>query len=426
MRFCYYRWIVIFILLIIGISGFIPGIFQIFGFNPHTGWSFITAGILVGTNIVYLIHIRSMKKFDSMKGIMINLWFQIVTDLIVLTVVIHFIGSLETYIPFAYLFHIVLTCIFFPGFQSLVVTIIAAIFYIACVFSESKGIVSPAGIYSDGFLRQYIDNSLIISYINVAFALGIWFVIWYLASHLSALVRERNSLLIQIQEEKTRHMLRTTHELKAPFAAIDANAQILLKGYCGALPDKATKVIYGITARCRRLTNDIQEMLKLANLRSIKRESLQWAELDLANVLTQCLRQIHPIAEERMIQFEKNIKPTRVIAVEDQMQLLFANLLLNAVIYSHRGGRIHIQCNLNSGKAMVTIEDEGIGIQGDKLPKIFNEHYRTNNAVKHNKGSSGLGLTIVGQIAQTHKIRVRVESEPDLGTKFVLRIPVYI
>ena len=125
-----------------------------------------------------------------------------------------------------------------------------------------------------------------------------------------------------------------------------------------------------------------------------------------------------------MIQFETNIKPTRVIAVEDQMQMLFANLLLNAVIYSHKGGRIHIQCNLNSEKAMVTIEDKGIGIQGDKLPKIFYEHYRTTNAVKHNKGSSGLGLTIVGHIAQTHKIRVRVESEPDIGTKFVLHIPV--
>ena len=201
---------------------------------------------------------------------------------------------------------------------------------------------------------------------------------WYLASHLSEMVRERgyelaekNTLLIQIQEEKSRHMLRTAHELKAPFSAIEALAQFLLKGHCGALPYKATKVLYDITDRCRRLRNDIKEMLMLAYIRSVKRESLLWAELDLADVLTRCLGQIHPIAEECMIQFETNIKPTRVIAVEDQMQMLFENLLINAITYSHRGGLIHIQCNLNSEEAMVTIEDEGIGIQGDKLLKNF-------------------------------------------------------
>jgi signal transduction histidine kinase len=72
----------------------------------------------------------------------------------------------------------------------------------------------------------------------------------------------------------------------------------------------------------------------------------------------------------------------------------------------------------------VTICDQGIGIPAEKLPRIFKEHYRTKEAVQHNKESSGLGLSIVKQVAQMYKIRIRVESSPGSGTKFELRFPV--
>ncbi|MHC4536828.1 MAG: ATP-binding protein [Planctomycetota bacterium] len=68
--------------------------------------------------------------------------------------------------------------------------------------------------------------------------------------------------------------------------------------------------------------------------------------------------------------------------------------------------------------------DNGIGIQPDKLPHIFEEHYRTNEAVQHNKESSGLGLAIVKNVAELYGIRIRVESRFGSGTKFELKFPV--
>ena len=113
------------------------------------------------------------------------------------------------------------------------------------------------------------------------FAIGIWLVVWYLASHLSSMVRRRdleltetNARLVAAQEERARHMLATTHQLKAPFAAIYSNAQLLLQGYCGDVPDEALQVIQRITSRSRRLTTEIQEMLQLANLSSTSQQSL--------------------------------------------------------------------------------------------------------------------------------------------------------
>ena len=104
--------------------------------------------------------------------------------------------------------------------------------------------------------------------------------------------------------------------------------------------------------------------------------------------------------------------------------MLFVNLVSNAVIYSHRNGQVRIGCYKSPDSVpVVTIADDGIGIQPDKLPHIFEEHYRTNEAVQHNKESSGLGLAIVKNVAEMYGIRIRVESSFGFGTKFELKFP---
>jgi len=94
------------------------------------------------------------------------------------------------------------------------------------------------------------------------------------------------------------------------------------------------------------------------------------------------------------------------------------------VVYSHNNGRVHVACRPDSNsEPVVTIADNGIGIAPEKLPHIFEEHYRTKEAVRHNKESSGLGLAIVKHVAEMYGIRIRVESRPGSGTRFELRFP---
>ena len=73
---------------------------------------------------------------------------------------------------------------------------------------------------------------------------------------------------------------------------------------------------------------------------------------------------------------------------------------------------------------VVTVEDHGIGISPEKLPLIFEQHYRTKEAVRHNVESSGLGLAIVRNVAERHNTAVRVTSQPERGTTFQLRFPL--
>ncbi len=418
----------IFILLAFGLLGLVPDAVKSLGLRPAIGWPSITAAILVVANIGYLAHLRLLTRSPTSSGAKANLWSQIILDLLILTVVVHFAGSLETYVAFLYLFHIVLACIFLSRPESMVVTLISCVLYAACVLAESAALIPAAGVYIDTSVRESIEWSAGMPMLNVVSAQVIWLGVWYLTSNLSAMVREKNHELVATnrrleyaQEEKTRHMLRTTHELKAPFAAIQANAQLLLKGYCGPLSDDARDVVLKIAARCRKLATEIQEMLQLANLQAASLEPLPWEDLDLAETLQWCVTQVRAIAEEHGVIVKTDLRPVRTVAVEDQMKMLFGNVLSNAALYSHRGGHVDVRCRSGQhGGWTVTIEDEGIGIPQHKISKIFDEYYRTDEAARHNKSSTGLGLAIVKHVALIHGISVRVESAPGVGTKFVL------
>jgi signal transduction histidine kinase len=429
--FCRFRCLIIVVLLAAGVLSLFPGFLGRFGIRLGTDWPFLAAGILAVGNLLFLAHARALSDPGRSRAVTVNLWAQILLDLLVLTVVVHFVGSLETYVAFSYLFHIVLSCIFFSRRRSLAVTAFAGALYLACVLLEEAGVVAPAGIYADTALRDQIRHMPGVSVLNVTWVLVTWIVVGYLVSHLSEMVRERdselaetNQRLITTQAEKTRHMLRTTHELKAPLAAIDANTQLLLEGYCGALEDEAREVVERIAARSRRLAGEIQEMLQLANLRAASAEPLPWAEVDLAAVLRDCIQQAGALARERDVRIDEELQPASTVAVADHVKVMFTNLLSNAILYSHEGGRVRVACRLLSpDRPEIVIEDEGIGISPDTLPRIFDEYFHTDEAVRHNRRSTGLGLAIVRQVADSHSIRLRVESERGQGTKFILRFP---
>lgn len=429
---CGLRWIVVAVLCAFGLLGAAPGgMVGRLGLRPQGYWPLGMAGFLALANLVFVTHARRVARVHAARGARTNLWCQIVIDLAVLTVVVHNMGSLETYVPFAYLFHIVLACIFFPRSWSLAVTAVACGLYVACVALEEAGVIPAAGIYADASLRRLMDSLPGVRLFNVGWATLTWLVVWYLASSLSAMVQQRdhelgetNRRLVVAQQERMQHMLRTTHELKAPFSAIHANVQLLLRGYCGEMTPAARDVLGRVARRCQRLAGEIKEMLQLANLESKAQEPLPRADLDLAEVIAACVEQIGPVLAERKVTIDAELQPARATAAEDHLQMLFGNLIANAVTYSHPGGQVRIECRPQAdGGAQVAIEDHGIGIRPEKLARVFEPYYRTDEAVRHNRESTGLGLAIVRTVAQTYGIRLRIESAPGVGTRCVLTFP---
>jgi signal transduction histidine kinase len=133
---------------------------------------------------------------------------------------------------------------------------------------------------------------------------------------------------------------------------------------------------------------------------------------------------LQPQASKRGIAFEADLSPAVVTVVPDHAVMILENILYNAVSYSRDGQKVEVTSRATpDGGAQVVIRDRGIGILPDKLPRIFEDYFRTTEAVKHNRASTGLGLAIVRQSALTGKIGVRVESAADVGTVFSLDFP---
>ena len=431
--FCSLRWLVIAAFLALAVLARALGdVLLLRGIHLAPGWPLGVALVLALFNFAYLAKDRTASSESRLAQLAWRgLWLQILLDLAVLTVVVHYLGSLETYAPFMYLFHIVLACIFFPYAQSLLVTLAAMGMYLGCIVLETTGVVPHESLWAGSLLPDRGAAPLWVAAWQVGWVLFISVTVWYLASRLASALRRRdeelaatNRRLLAATEERARYMLRTTHQLKAPFAAIQANAQLLQDGYCGAMPAPAGAVVEQISARCELLSRQITAMLQLANLRSGAQQPPPPALLDLPALVRSCLANFRSEAAGRGIALEEDLAEASVWGVRDHLLMMIDNILSNAIHYSHDGQPVSVACRAgpNLG-AVLVVRDRGIGIPADKLPRIFDDYYRTKEAVQHNKASTGLGLAIVRQAALAGHIGVRVESAPGRGTVFSLKFP---
>lgn len=430
--FCQLRWIVVAVLLVAGLGAFVFNQWRFLGVEVVGVWPLAAAAVLLVANLGYLEWLKR-RTADDLDANRLLVWVQIVVDLLVLTYVAHHLGSLTSYAPFMYLAHIILSCIFFPPLQSLLVTFTAAGFFVVCLVLEATGIVPPASIFPATALppesRQSVAAGMVVWQVMSAFV--IWAAIWYLASRLSSTLRRReaelaasNVRLEASSRERMRHMLQTTHQLKAPFAAIHANVQLLLQGYCGVLPEQAVRVAEKIAQRSVLMSEQIQSMLQLANLRSESQLLPEPEDVDLAEVVESLVRRVEPTARQRQISIETELRPAPISTRSDHLSMILDNLLTNAVNYSQDGQTVQVTLQEADGNHVsLMIRDRGIGIPAEKLPHIFDDYYRTDEAARHYHFSTGLGLAVVRDAARACGIGVRVETASGWGTRVWLNIP---
>ncbi len=426
--FCRLRWLVVAVLLVAGLGALLTDNWSAFGLSITPGWTLSAAVALSLVNVAYLVWLRRLGENISWHQSKTLIWIQISVDLAVLTFVIHHLGCLSTFAPFMYLGHIVLSCIFFRPTESLIVLLASIALYVGLVFLEVAGVMQPASL----FVGAAIPEAQNIIVWQTVFACFLWISIWYLASRLSDSLHRRDRELaaanIRLEagsRERMRHMLQTTHQLKAPFAAIHANTQLLLEGYCGVLPERAARITEKIAQRCAFMSQQIQSMLQLANLRSEAQLPPEPVRLRMDQLVETLIRRIEPTAQQRGITFETDLRPVEITMPKDYVTMIVDNLLTNAVNYSHEGDSVQVSLQTASDDRIAfMVRDHGIGIPADKLPHVFDDYYRTDEAAKHCRLSTGLGLAVVRDAARACGIGVRIESAPGWGTRVWLDIPI--
>lgn len=238
--------------------------------------------------------------------------------------------------------------------------------------------------------------------------------------------QDLNDKLQQVNEEKTKYLVNATHQLKAPFAAVQSYTELLLEGYADALSGPAEVIIKKMKDRCVLLSRSIKEMLELANLNSFVEENLIRKNESLVLIVQEAIDSLKPVAEKKEIKmdFHEQTEKYMIACNRKQIEALIQILIENAINYSDQGGSIRISIKHSDQRRIaLSIQDEGIGIEEKNLKNIFREYFRTNRAVKKSYNGSGLGLAIAKRIAELHRSEITVDSIPGRGSVFKVDFP---
>lgn len=399
-----------------------------FGISEQEKWPVAIIMVLVVANIAYIFALDRCKpgKYNSPS---INLWVQIIVDLVCLSVVVHYIGSTTTPISFFYVLHIALACIFFSTRESLYVTILVCLMDTIVIIVDNFLITqTPLSTLVNNHLlsestRQ--DGAMLwMFFLDILF-----FIVWYVVSRLSLIVRAHERHLLdayrqinQAQVEKDQYAVLMTHQLKSPLDAIRSKINLIKGGYCGDASDGVNEALDKIDSRAQSMSSLILDLLRLERLKDTCLNTAVFEIVDIQTTLQKCIEKLTLVANAKHIVFNLSIENFYCKVIPDQLEILLENIITNAITYSHDNTAIEITSAINQRdrSASITITDHGIGIENKDLPNIFNEYFYSPRAALHNKATSGIGLSIVRIAAENNKLKIKVTSEPGAGTSFTV------
>lgn len=209
------------------------------------------------------------------------------------------------------------------------------------------------------------------------------------------------------------------HEMRTPLAAIIANAEASLRA--GALePHDAhrARTVVATAISMRRVGDDL---LTLAIPASVSANELH--RIDLEEVVSSALALVASLAERGGVATAAHVEGAPwVVGQPEQIERIVVNLVENAVRYTRPGGRVDVSVRDERGEATIVVRDTGIGIAATERRHIFERFWRADRARRVGDGS-GLGLAIVAALVERHRGRIRVESEPGVGSSFTVRLP---
>ena len=232
------------------------------------------------------------------------------------------------------------------------------------------------------------------------------------------LLKQNRATTVSHQDDPADWIAETSHELRLPVANIRLLIETLLNG---ALEDEQTarKMLSTAHAEVIRLQSLLSNLLSVEQLSKARYElPRQWQLLEAR--AKYALESTVIMAEEAGIKIQLSIVPGfRVYANGAQLDQVLLNLLENAIKYTPAGGSVTVVSGDREG--CFSINDTGIGMSASEIPKIFQRFYRIDRS--RSKGSTGLGLSIVKYILDSHGAKIKVISEEGKGSSFLLEFP---
>ena len=248
------------------------------------------------------------------------------------------------------------------------------------------------------------------------------------ANRINAIERDRAkqqiSILSELNDLKNEFISNVSHELRTPLASIIGFSETVIDD-TDLTVERAkefNEVILTESKRLAKLINDVLDFSELEN----EKQQLQKSSNNIIDILRECIDIYENECKIKKIILTNKLPESDITIFGDKERLkkAFSYLLSNSVKFTQENGRITLIAKEFLKEVEIVISDTGIGISEQKVPLLFDKFSKVKR-VGNNLPGAGFGLVTVKQIIDLHKGLIRVKSEVDKGTSFIIRLPKY-
>ncbi len=233
---------------------------------------------------------------------------------------------------------------------------------------------------------------------------------------LTATVNEMLERLETLFTAQRRFVADVSHELRTPLTAMLGNLEMIRRG--AATDPQALAAMERELNRLRRLVSDLLLLAQTESGVQLRREPVALDELVL-----EVVRDLAPLARG-VVLLPDVAEQVEAPGDRDRIKQALMNMVVNALQHTPAGGKVQVAIACTDECARLTVSDTGMGIDAEDLPHVFERFFRADKARSRTSGGAGLGLAIVKWVADAHGGTVEVQSAPDQGSTFTLRLPL--
>lgn len=240
--------------------------------------------------------------------------------------------------------------------------------------------------------------------------------------YLDVMIMDLNRMVEElgsIETLKTDFVSNVSHEMKTPIAVIKNSAQLLqMKGTSEEQRLEYAKNIDSAAGRLSDLITNILKLNKLENQNIVP----ETEAYDVCRQLCDCIIQFEDRWERKEIELDIDLEERAFVQVDQElMELVWNNLLSNALKFTEPGGQIIIRQTSEQGWVRVSVSDTGCGMSEDTVKHIFDKFYQGDTS--HSKEGNGLGMALVHRVIQLLDGEIQVVSEVGKGSVFSVKLP---
>ena len=238
-------------------------------------------------------------------------------------------------------------------------------------------------------------------------------------AELDRVFHEMNQSLKEAEDRKNQLMAMVSHDLRSPLTAITITLEVI-RNTMGDLPEVFVTRIDNTRRIVKRLINLVSDVLDLDKLR-VGKLKLTLEAVPAAEVVTECLKELEPIAAKSSVSLVSSVDSQVVVADRERLCQIFINLTGNAIKFSPPGGTVEIACREKKSDDknffQFLVSDQGPGVPEDYRETIFLPFEQVPDNKRKKAGSTGLGLPICKLLVELHGGKIGVENR-DKGSSF--------